>query len=106
MDEHFRTAPLEAFVPEGDYGALVCNPPYGERLGDLRGAEELYRQMGRAFPKLRDWSYVVLTPHEQFERLFGRQATHRRKMYNGAMKCWLYQYFGPRPPGARDGGEG
>lgn len=105
-DIQFEVLPLAQFAAPRRYGYVVCNPPYGERLGDVRTAEELYRQMGRVFPKLRDWSYVVLTPHEAFERLFGRPATHRRKMYNGAMKCWLYQYFGPRPPGARDGGEG
>ena len=102
----FQVRPLSAFGAEQQYGYIVCNPPYGERLGDLKAAETLYQQMGEVFPKLRDWSYVILTPHEEFERLFRRAATHRRKLYNGAMKCWLYQYFGPRPPRNRqsDGG--
>lgn len=96
----FQLRPLAELQSPRHYGYVVCNPPYGERLGDLRSAEELYRQMGRVFPRLRDWSCVILTPHEEFEKLFGFRATHRRKMYNGSMKCWLYQYFGPRPPGA------
>ena len=98
-DLRFEVRPLAEFASPRHYGYVVCNPPYGERLGDLRTAEELYRQMGRVFPKLRDWSYAVLTPHEAFERLFGRRATHRRKLYNGTIQCWLYQYFGPKPPG-------
>ena len=94
----FEVRSLAEFSHPRRYGYVVCNPPYGARLGDLRTAEDLYRRMGRTFPKLRDWSYVVLTPSEKFEKLFGRSATHRRKMYNGAMLCWLYQYFGPKPP--------
>lgn len=95
----FEVMPLGKFTQPNRYGYLVCNPPYGERLGDLATAEQLYRQMGQVFPKLRDWSYAILTPHEEFERLFGARATHRRKVYNGGLKCWLYQYFGPKPPG-------
>lgn len=98
----FQVRPLSAFYSDQQYGYIVCNPPYGERLGDLKTAEALYRQMGEVFPKLRDWSYVILTPHEEFEKLFRARATHRRKLYNGAMLCWLYQYFGPRPPRRKD----
>ena len=98
----FRVRPLADFSPPGRYGYVICNPPYGERLGDLRAAEALYREMGTVFQRLRDWSWFALTPHEEFERLFGARATHRRKLYNGGMLCWLYQYFGPRPP---QGGE-
>lgn len=95
---HFKVRPLSAFYSDQQYGYIVCNPPYGERLGDLKSAEALYRQMGQVFPKLRNWSYLILTPHEQFEKLFRARATRRRKLYNGAMRCWLYEYFGPRPP--------
>jgi len=94
----FETRPLADLRTHHKYGYAVCNPPYGERLGDLPAAEALYREMGVVFPKLRDWSWLVLTPHEGFEALFGCPATHRRKLYNGALRCWLYQYFGPRPP--------
>jgi putative N6-adenine-specific DNA methylase len=94
----FRVRPLADFRPQDKYGYVICNPPYGERLGDLRAAEALYRDMGTVFRSVRDWSWFALTPHEEFERLFGAAATHRRKLYNGGILCWLYQYFGPRPP--------
>lgn len=99
-DIRFEVLPLAEFHTARRHGYVICNPPYGERLGDLQAAETLYRQMGKVFPRLQEWSTLVLTPHEQFEQLFGKRATHRRKLYNGAMKCWLYQYFGPKPPRA------
>ena len=98
----FEVRPLADFKTHHKYGYVVCNPPYGERLGDLQSAEALYREMGVVFPKLRDWSWLVLTPHEGFEALFDAPATHRRKLYNGAIKCWLYQFFGARPPQHRE----
>ena len=94
----FETRPLADFKTHHKYGYVVCNPPYGERLGDVSEAEALYREMGVVYKRLRDWSWATLTPHENFEDLFGVVATHRRKLYNGAMRCWLYQYLGARPP--------
>lgn len=84
---------LHDFRPEGDRGVVLCNPPYGERLLDVRQAEELYRVMGRVFVPKAGWSYAIITPHERFEELFGRKATKRRKLYNGMLKCQLYMYF-------------
>lgn len=95
----FECKPLADLRTHHKYGYLLCNPPYGERLGDRAQAEALYREMGQVLPRLRDWSWLVLTPHEGFEELFGARATHRRRMYNGRIRCTLYQYFGPRPPG-------
>jgi putative N6-adenine-specific DNA methylase len=80
------------------YGYLICNPPYGERLGDRSQVEGLYREMGAAFRELDTWSYYVLTAHPDFERLFGRRADKKRKLYNGRIQCNYYQFFGPRPP--------
>lgn len=74
-------------------GVVLCNPPYGERLLDIRGAEELYREMGRVFLPRPGWSYYIISPHEEFETLFGRKADKRRKLYNGMLKCQLYMYF-------------
>jgi len=74
-------------------GTVVCNPPYGERLGHLRAAEQLYRNMGAAFARLEPWHVYVLTADEMFEQFYGRRADKARKLYNGMIKCNLYQYF-------------
>lgn len=84
---------LKDFRPEGDSGVVLCNPPYGERLLDAKAAEELYRRMGQVFVPKKGWSYAVISPHEEFETLFGRKADKRRKLYNGMLKCQLYMYF-------------
>ena len=88
-----KRADLRQFQPEGDTGVVLCNPPYGERLLDVKAAEELYRVMGRVFRPKPGWSYGIISPHENFETLFGRQADKRRKLYNGMLKCQLYMYF-------------
>ncbi len=80
----------------GRRGTVVCNPPYGERLFSMEQAEELYRNMGRAFSALDNWQIYVLTSHEGFERLYGRRADKVRKLYNGMIKCNFYQFFKKR----------
>ena len=76
-----------------DYGKIICNPPYGERLSEIKEVELLHQDMGRIFKeKFPLWSYYILTAHEQFETIFGK-ATKNRKLYNGGMKCWYYQYY-------------
>ncbi len=75
-------------------GAVICNPPYGERIGEKKECEELYRKIGKAFSKNKSWSYYILTSHEEFESLYGKKADKRRKVYNGMIKCNVYQYFG------------
>lgn len=78
----------------GKYGGVVlCNPPYGERLLELQEAEALYRTMGRVMARHPEWSYYIISPHEQFEKLFGRPADKRRKLYNGMIRCQLYMYY-------------
>lgn len=79
------------------FGSIICNPPYGERLSDAKSCEELYSKIGKVFARLPDWSYYILASDEQFERHFGRKADKRRKIYNGMIKCNIYQYFGKRP---------
>lgn len=86
-------ADLKQFRPQGDSGVVLCNPPYGERLLDVRQAEQLYREMGRVFRPQAGWSYAIISPHEHFEQLFGRKADRRRKLYNGMLKCQLYMYY-------------
>ena len=82
--------------PDDRRGTVVCNPPYGERLMTPAEAEQLYRDMGRAFATLSPWQIYIITSHPQFERCYGRRADKIRKLYNGMIPCSLYQYFKPR----------
>ncbi len=84
---------VKDFIPEGDRGTLITNPPYGERMLSINEAEELYYTMGKRFKKKKGWSYAVITPDDDFEKCFGREADKRRKLYNGMLKCQLYMYF-------------
>lgn len=84
---------IRHFYTETDTGVVICNPPYGERLLDIKQAEELYRVMGQVFTAKKGWSYAIITPDELFEVHYGRKADKRRKLYNGMIKCQLYMYF-------------
>jgi len=95
---HFQQRDVRDFSSKEKYGFIVTNPPYGERLEDLKTVEQLYRDMGKVFSKLDTWSFYILTTHEGFERFFGRKADKKRKLYNGMIKTDLYQYLGPKPP--------
>lgn len=76
-----------------DNSTVICNPPYGERMLELREAEAIYRQMGRVLGKGSGRQSYIISPHEQFELYFGANASRRRKLYNGMIKCQLYMYF-------------
>ena len=95
---HLQRHPVSELRSRYKYGCIICNPPYGERLGDRCQVERLYREMGMAFGALDTWSIYALTSHPDFERLFGRRADKKRKLYNGRIKCNYYQFYGPRPP--------
>lgn len=95
---HFQVRDVADLSSRDKYGYILTNPPYGERLSDLREAEKLYGVMGDRFGRLDTWSWYVITAHEGFEASFGKKATKNRKLYNGRIKCYFYQYFGPRPP--------
>ena len=82
----------------GDYGVLITNPPYGERLGELKEVENLYRALGRIMADNTTWSTYLITSMEYFEKLFGRKADAKRKLFNGRIKTDYYQFYGPRPP--------
>ncbi len=84
---------IKDFDCSGTYGCVICNPPYGERLLDVREAEDIYRTMGRVFEQKRGWSYSVISPDEQFESCFGRKSDRRRKLYNGMIRCQYYMYY-------------
>ncbi|HPS59129.1 MAG TPA: class I SAM-dependent RNA methyltransferase [Spirochaetota bacterium] len=99
----FQKKPLSEFSTRMEYGCIICNPPYGERLSEQREVENLYREMGKIFGKLETWSYFILTALDDFEKFFGKKATKNRKLYNGKIKTHLYQYFGPLPPRKKSG---
>ncbi|MTI46432.1 THUMP domain-containing class I SAM-dependent RNA methyltransferase [Sporosalibacterium faouarense] len=80
------------------YGVIICNPPYGERLGEKEEVRELYKTMGIKFNKLDTWSKYVITSEEDFEKYYKKKADKKRKLYNGRIKVDYYQYYGPRPP--------
>ena len=100
VDEYIRLTQMNVadLASKEKYGFIVTNPPYGERLGESREAEELYRVMGKTFSALDTWSFYVITSNPYFEKNFGRKADKRRKLYNGKLECQYYQYFGPKPP--------
>ncbi|GAB4144321.1 MAG: class I SAM-dependent RNA methyltransferase [Planctomycetaceae bacterium] len=95
---HFQQKEFSDLTTKRSYGCLICNPPYGERVGELAEAEALYREMAGVLAGLETWSFYVLTSHPKFESLFGRKADRRRKLYNGRIECTYYQYHGKRPP--------
>jgi putative N6-adenine-specific DNA methylase len=100
LDEYIsvQKLPVAELKSGKKYGCIICNPPYGERLGERREVENLYREMGKVFSELDTWSYYVLTSYPDFQKLFGRKADKNRKLYNGRIMCYYYQFFGPRPP--------
>ncbi len=89
----FEKKDVRDFTPKTEKGTVICNPPYGERLLDLKEAEELYKTLGKRFKQERGWAYNIICPSEDFEVFFGRKADKRRKLYNGMIKCQLYMYF-------------
>ena len=90
---HLEVADIRNFERKSERGTVICNPPYGERLLEVQEAEELYKIMGSKFPQERGWAYYVISSDEEFEKLFGRRADKRRKLYNGMIKCQYYMYF-------------
>ncbi|WP_178412102.1 THUMP domain-containing protein [Peptostreptococcaceae bacterium] len=94
----FNVADATEFKSDEEYGFIVTNPPYGERLESEESVKLLYKELGYAFRRLKNWSYYLITSFEEFEYEFGQQATKKRKLYNGMLKTYLYQYPGPKPP--------
>ncbi len=84
---------VKDFTPPEGRCVVITNPPYGERLLDIQAAEKLYQIMGERFYKEPGKRYYVINPDEDFEKLFGRRADKRRKLYNGMIKCQFYMYF-------------
>lgn len=95
---HIQKLPMKDISSRYKYGFIITNPPYGERIGEKNSVENLYKEMKSVFSNLDTWSYYILTAHPDFERLFGRKADKKRKLYNGRLMCNYHQYFGPQPP--------
>lgn len=94
---HFQEQDVSKLSSKKKYGVIVTNPPYGERMQDASEVMALYKTMGQTFFNLEDWSYYIITSFENFERHFGKQATKKRKLYNGMLKTNYYQYLGAKP---------
>ena len=95
---HFQQRPVAQLSHAKKYGFIITNPPYGERLEEKAALPELYTQIGEAFGRLDDWSMFLLTSYEDTERYIGRKADKNRKIYNGMIKTYFYQFMGPKPP--------
>ncbi len=96
-DIHFQEKPLQETTSKRRFGCLVTNPPYGQRLGEEHDLEYLYHSIPEVLRKLPTWSHYFLTAYPGFERIVGRDADRRRKLYNGRIECTYYQFHGPKP---------
>ncbi len=103
---HFQVREVAKLSHPKKYGFVITNPPYGERLEDQETLPKLYGEFGEAFKKLDTWSGYMITSYEDTEKYFGRKAEKNRKLYNGMIKTYFYQFIGPRPPKARTNIEG
>lgn len=95
---HFQQRPVSQLSHRKKYGFVITNPPYGKRLEEEEAMPALYREIGEAFSHLDSWSFYLITAFDQAERYLGRKADKNRKIYNGMMKTYFYQYMGPKPP--------
>lgn len=96
---HFQKRPVSQLSHPKKYGFIVTNPPYGERIGEKEVLPELYRELADRYKALDAWSLYVITGYPDVENFIGRRADKNRKIYNGMMKTYYYQFLGPKPPG-------
>ena len=95
---HFQERAVKDLRHPKKYGFIITNPPYGERLEDRETLPQIYREFGESFKGLDNWSAYMITSFEDAERYFGRKADKNRKIYNGMLKTYFYQFQGPKPP--------
>ena len=95
---HFQQRPVSELHHPKKYGFIITNPPYGERLEEKAELPALYRQIGESFERLDTWSKYLITSYEDAQRYIGKKADKNRKIYNGMIRTYFYQYLGPRPP--------
>ena len=119
---HFQARPISAFSHPKKYGFIITNPPYGERLSpgsealsevemtdaararvNTAGLQELYETLGERFRAMDTWSMYLITSYDGCENAIGKKAVRNRKIYNGMLKTYFYQFPGPRPPRRRSG---
>ncbi len=93
----FETRDVAQMKLSGDYGFIVTNPPYGERLSEKEALRPLYQTLGERFRGLPTWSMYLITSYEDAEQDIGRKADKNRKIYNGMLKTYYYQFMGPKP---------
>ncbi|MGA2031640.1 MAG: bifunctional 23S rRNA (guanine(2069)-N(7))-methyltransferase RlmK/23S rRNA (guanine(2445)-N(2))-methyltransferase RlmL [Thermoguttaceae bacterium] len=96
-DIHFQQRPFSQSTSKRHFGCIICNPPYGQRMGSGAEATAIYRAMPDVFRRLKTWSFYILTAYPDFEGLLQQKADRRRKLYNGRIQCTYYQYYGPKP---------
>ena len=101
---HLQQRDVAKLSHSGKYGFILTNPPYGERLENETTLPGIYRTLGERFALLDTWSMYLITAYEDAQRYIGRTADRNRKIYNGMMKTYLYQYIGPKPPRRKTGG--
>ena len=95
---HFQKRPVEALSHAKKYGFIITNPPYGERIEEKKNLPALYKTIGERYKALDSWSLYMITAYENAEKDIGRKADKNRKIYNGMMKTYFYQFQGPKPP--------
>lgn len=95
---HFQQRDVKDLSHPKKYGFLITNPPYGERIEEKENLPALYSALGKSFQGLDSWSMYIITAYQDTERYIGRQADRNRKIYNGMMKTYFYQFLGPKPP--------
>lgn len=98
---HFQQRAVKDLSHPKKYGFIITNPPYGERLEEKSALPQIYREFGEAFRGLDSWSAYMITSYEDAERYFGRRADKNRKIYNGMIRTYFYQFRGPKPPGQK-----
>ena len=99
---HFQQRAVADLSHPKKYGFIITNPPYGERLEDKADLPELYSQIGQAYQRLDSWSMFLITSYTETEKYIGRKADKNRKIYNGMLKTYFYQFLGPKPPKKRN----
>lgn len=95
---HFQQRPVKELHHPKKYGFIITNPPYGERLEEKEALPALYKEIGMAYQNLDAWSLYMITSYEDAEKYIGRKADKNRKIYNGMLKTYFYQFLGPKPP--------